>query len=286
MSQRKIILIAGPTASGKSALALNIARKSPSVIINADAMQIYQGLPLLTAQPSKTAQEEIPHVLYSHFKPAEASSAAHWLQLALGAISFAEKEQKTPLLVGGTGLYFKALLGGLSEIPPIPEEVRERTNKLYTDLGEDLFREKLKKLDPESAERFSKNDKQRSIRAYEVVLHTGKPLGFWFTKKIASPLEGYEIERHLLMPERAVLYDACDIRFSEMLERGAIEEAKNILKENLDPELPIMKTIGLREIKNYLDGKATLSEAKEKGQQATRNYAKRQMTWFRNQWSV
>ncbi len=308
MSSSKIILIAGPTASGKSALAMELARKTGGTIINADAMQIYKGLPVLSAQPDAKAQKEIPRELYGVFDPAEPSSAGKWLKLATATIDKTIATGRTPILVGGNGLYFKAQLGGLAHIPPIPAAVRDTTQKLYRELGEEKFRGALAKIDPDSAKRIARNDRQRLIRAYEVAAHTGKSLSHWH--KQPSPAshtlgtlsrnageggdptrsvgegEGLVIEPHLLMPIREELYMACDKRFEKMIENGAVEEAKKFLQRKLDPELPSMKTLGLREIAAYLRGEIKRDEAITKAQQATRNYAKRQMTWFRNQWKT
>lgn len=285
MSHPKIIFIAGPTASGKSAFALETARKYNGTIINTDALQIYKCLPLLSAQPSLEAQKEIPHLLYGALDAAEKSSVGKWLNLATAAIQQTLSANRRPIMVGGTGLYFKALLGGLSDIPPIPDEVRQTVRNLYDELGEEKFRQELAKLDPETAQRLAPNDRQRSIRAYEVALHTGKPLGHWHTKKSYAWIDTFHIERHLLMPDREKLYAACDARFEQMIEQGAVEEAKNLLERKLDPTLPAMKTLGVREISSYLKGEINLKDAIAKAQQATRNYAKRQMTWFRNQWA-
>jgi len=284
MSQQKIILVAGPTAAGKSGFALDLARKRRGTIINADAMQIYGGLPILSAQPDAKEQKEIPHELYGVLEPSEKSSVGKWVTLATTAIEKTFAAGGTPILVGGTGLYFKSLLGGLAAIPPIPDDVRETTQKLYDEIGEESFRRKLTTLDPETAARLAKNDRQRSIRAYEVAVHTGKTIGYWHKQKSDSQ-QSWEIESHLLMPERETLYAACDHRFALMIEHGAIEEVKNLLQRKLDPQLPAMKTLGVREITAYLLGEINLKDAISQTQQATRNYAKRQMTWFRNQWT-
>jgi tRNA dimethylallyltransferase len=201
-------------------------------------------------------------------------------------------------VVGGTGLYFKALLGGLADIPPVPDVVRAEVQKLYDQLGGKGFHLMLTKLDIESATRLAKNDRQRLIRAYEVALHTGKPIGYWQKEGPAIRDQGsggkiylpgcrpLNVTPYLLRPPREQLYAACDRRFEKMIERGVVEEVKQFLKRGLDPDLPAMKTFGLREIAAYLKGEATLEQAIVKAQQATRNYAKRQMTWFRNQWKV
>ena len=285
MIQPKLIIIAGPTASGKSALALDLARRCRGEIINADAMQIYSGLPILTAQPDERTRSEIPHTLYGALDPSTRSSAGNWRTLAANAIKAAAAADRSPILVGGTGLYFRALLGGLADIPPISNEAHLKTQMLYDESGEDKFRQLLAKLDPESASRIAPHDRQRLIRAYEVAFYTGKPLGHWHEKNIPDTLCDFKIEPHLLMPPRAELYAACDKRFESMIERGAIDEARSFFKRALDPSLPAMKTIGLREIGAHLCGATTLEQAIAKGQQTTRNYAKRQVTWFRNQWS-
>jgi tRNA dimethylallyltransferase len=308
MSQQKIILVGGPTAAGKSSLALELAVRHNGTLINADAMQIYEGLPILSARPSPEEQRQVPHALYGTLDPAEASSAGAWLRLATEAIGAALAAGRTPILVGGTGLYFRALLGGLAEIPPIPGEARAKAQELYDRLGEEKFRAALAKLDPASAARLARNDRQRLIRAYEVVSHTGKTLKEWHNPsgiqrnhQLALDkdvvVQSYSQDRldsgfrrndavfetHMILPPRDELYAACDRRFLLMMERGAVKEAENFLKRGLDPALPVMKTIGVREIGAYLKGEGSLEQAISKSQQATRNYAKRQMTWFRNQ---
>jgi tRNA dimethylallyltransferase len=283
MSQQSIILIGGPTASGKSALAMRLARERNGCIINADAMQIYAGLPILTAQPESKDFAQIPHLLYGVADAAEASSAGKWLAQACDAIDEARSGGRMPILVGGTGLYFEALTGGLADIPLIPDEARAKALKFYAEEGEEKFRAVLAKLDPESAARIARNDGQRLVRAYEVAAYTGKTLGEW-QKEIRGLKNNFIAEYHLLMPKREDLYAACDKRFLGMIERGAVEEMKKFLERNLSPALPAMKILGVREIASYLRGEINLDEAISKAQQMTRNYAKRQMTWFRNKW--
>jgi tRNA dimethylallyltransferase len=282
MQPPQLILLAGPTASGKSARALELAREKHGTIINTDALQVYAGLPILSAQPSQGERAEVPHELYGVVDPAERSSAGKWLVLAQKAIADAVAAGRVPILVGGTGLYFRALLGGLADMPDIPESVREATQNLYDKIGEDKFRAALAKLDPVSASKLARNDRQRLIRAYEVVKHTSKPMGEWQKGTVTRDLEN--IEAHLFMPPREELYIACDRRFEKMMTQGAMDEVRIFLERGLNPILPSMKTIGVREIGAYFDGKISLDEAVTKAQQATRNYAKRQMTWFRNQW--
>jgi len=313
MSKPQLILIGGPTASGKSALALDIARRENGVVINADAMQVYRGLPVLTAQPEGRAQglglraqgdpsSSVPHELYEIFDPSERSSAGKWLALAREAIERCVQAGRTPILAGGTGLYFKALIEGLADIPSIPEAAREAAQRLYDELGHDGFRAKLAERDPESAARIKVNDRQRLVRAYEVVAHTGKTIGEWQTQgsgvrascfaKATQDKQGprlvdrFEIARRLVMPEREALYAACDARFLKMMENGAVEEVRALLARGLDPALPAMKILGVREIAAYLRGACTREDAIAKAQQATRNYAKRQVTWLRGQWGA
>lgn len=288
MTKATIILIAGPTASGKSALALELAHKNNGVIINTDALQIYAGLPLLSAQPTSAMQGAVPHRLYGVVEPEIASSAGAWLNMARQATTAALTEGKTPILVGGTGLYFRAFFGGLSDIPAIPTEIREKAQKLYDSLGDPAFRRELARLDPESAARLAANDRQRLIRAYEVALHTGKPLSYWHTAESQNTQNNQEwdIVPHLLMPPRDELYDRCNARLQMMIKNSAREEVQAFLQHHphVPKAAPVLKTIGFREIVAHLAGDTSLPEALVKAQQATRNYAKRQMTWFRNQW--
>lgn len=292
----KIIFVAGPTASGKSAFAAGLAARINGVIINTDALQVYAGLPILSAQPTAEQYAAAPHRLYSVTDAAERSSAGKWLRQAQPVIAACLATGQTPVMVGGTGLYFRALLGGLADIPDIPTEIHDATHALYEQLGEKAFRQKLAALDPDSAERIAANDRQRLTRAYEVAIHTGKALSAWqkqsdtidfHTSPITLPFADnmmVEIERHLIMPPRDVLYAQCNQRFHVMLEQGGLREVEAILPRNLSPDLPAMKTIGVRELGAYLAGDCSLDDAITAAQQATRNYAKRQMTWFRNQW--
>ncbi len=282
----RIILLGGATASGKSAKALELARENNGVIINADSMQIYSGLPVLSAQPTAEDAAQTPHLLYGVVPPSQRSSSGAWMELADRAVEQTLALGRTPILVGGTGLYFMAFLGGLADIPDIPEETRAKVRALYEEKGIVDFRVLLAKMDPDGEKAIRPNDKQRLLRAFEVAEHTGKPLGYWQRQpsKRSMAIEGRSIERILLSPPRSELYAACDKRFAKMIEQGAIDEVREILKQGLDPELPAMKTIGVRELAKHIAGEWTLEEAVSAASQATRNYAKRQMTWFRNQW--
>jgi tRNA dimethylallyltransferase len=283
MSQPKIIIVMGPTAAGKSTLAMRLAHEQRGAIINADAMQIYGGLPILSAQPSPDDQQKIPHYLYGIVDPAVASSAGKWVELAKAAIQVVIASEQTPILVGGTGLYIRSLSQGIADIPDIPVDARAQSNDLYEALGEAGFRKKLAKHDSETAARLAKNDRQRLVRAYEVFLHTGKPISEWQKNTQTAFLDDFVVEAHLVMPPRDELYEKCDKRFLEMLKSGAESEVQEFNKRNIPPALPASKTIGVRELTSYFEGKISREEAIKQSQQATRNYAKRQMTWFRNQ---
>lgn len=281
-----IFLIGGPTASGKTAKALEIAATQDSVIINADAMQVYAGLPLLTAQPTKEEKRQAPHKLFEVFEPSERSSAGRWLRLARIEIKSALVAGKRPIIIGGTGMYFAALLGKLADIPEIPSVMREKAMELYDREGHDAFRALLAGRDQNSADQIELNDRQRLIRAYEVITHTGKTLGEWQKESAANSIENdCTIQKILIMPERADLYERCNARFLKMIEDGALEEVRALIKQDLDPTLPAMKILGVPELAAHLHGELSLDEAIKKAQQVTRNFAKRQMTWFRNQWA-
>jgi len=287
MYRPSLLLIGGPTASGKSARAMQLARQHNGVIINADSMQIYSGLPILTAQPNAQDQSEIRHLLYEITDAGESSSVGKWLAKAHLAIEQTLSLGQTPILVGGTGMYFEALLGGLAAIPPIPEKVRHDVECLYLKIGEEKFRSVLAECDPESASQIARNDRQRLIRALSVHSHTGKSLKVWQRQaKENQPWNSMHIEKHLLLPPREVLYSSCDIRFKKMIETGALEEVKSLMLRDLSPALPASKILGVRELAAYLRDEITLDAAIAKAQQMTRNYAKRQITWFSNRWKI
>jgi tRNA dimethylallyltransferase len=278
-AQKRVVFIAGPTASGKSALALDIARERGGVIINADSMQVYRELRILTARPTPEDEAAIPHRLYGWVAGAEPWSVARWLEAARCEIETAWAGGLLPVLAGGTGLYFKALEQGLADIPPIPAAVREKWRKAAGDLHGELQRR-----DPQSAMRLEPGDRQRIIRALEVVEATGKPLSFWHkAAKSDAALTGAEIDRRLVIPDRRELHARAEARFEKMVEQGAIEEVRSLLRQNLPPSQPVMKAIGVRELADYIHGKSTLDEAGTRAKAATRQYIKRQLTWWRHQ---
>jgi tRNA dimethylallyltransferase len=276
-----VLVIAGPTASGKSALALELADLYGGTIINADSLQIYRDLRILTARPDQPAQARIPHRLYGFLDAAERGSAARWRTLALDTIAEATSAGRLPILVGGTGLYLRAIEEGLAPVPDIPAEIRQEAIELHWALGGNAFREKLARLDPAAAQQLFPGDKQRLIRAFEVVRATGVPIGTWQQQSKSEP--AYRFGTILLAPPREGLYAACNTRFLQIIEAGALAEAAALARRRLDPGLPAMKALGLPELLAYLRGDIPLDAAIGAAQRATRRYAKRQMTWFRHQ---
>jgi tRNA dimethylallyltransferase len=279
----KILIVAGATASGKSAYALSIAEKKGGVIINADSQQIYADLRILTARPTPEEEARAPHRLYGTLPAHEICSAGKWLKFARMEIDWALSSGQLPVVTGGTGLYLKALLEGIAEIPEIPPEVHAQSMSDYAHMEKEAFIERLRAVDPAFFERLKVYDRQRLTRAWEVWLGTGRPLGWWQDQEVkpAYPLDYFDI-RVMDVP-RDELYRRCDARFLKMIEAGAIEEVKNLLQLKLPPDLPVMKSVGVGELSAHLAGEATLEQAVASAQQATRNYAKRQLTWFRNQ---
>jgi tRNA dimethylallyltransferase len=276
-----IVILAGPTGSGKSALALAAAEEFRGTIINADSMQVYRDLDVLTARPELEAVKRVPHRLYGVIDAALACSAGQWRSMALAEIAAASEAGRLPILVGGTGLYLRALLHGLAPIPAVPAGVRVQARALHERLGGEAFRQALAARDSEAARRLAAGDTQRLIRAYEVVTATGRSLAQWQREGAGAPM--LPAAAILLLPPRPALYAACDARFLAIVEQGAVAEVKALLARRLDPALPAMKALGVRELAEFIAGRATLEKAIAKAQQATRGYAKRQYTWFRHQ---
>lgn len=276
-----IVIISGPTASGKSALALEFSKKKDIAIINADSLQIYQGLPLLSAQPSESEKKQVPHFLYSHFKPQETSSVATWLDLIKPIITQLWQENKLPVIVGGSGMYISKLVEGISKIPQISEENKAKARKFYENLGREKFIEKLLLLG-EDLDKIEKLDKQRLIRAYEVFDQTGKSIYFWQKQPNEKIFPEAKFLHINLNPNREELYKNCNLRFEKMLKLGALEEVKALLNSGITNE-QITKTLGFAEICDFLNGEISKEQMLKNAAQKTRNYAKRQLTWFRNQ---
>jgi tRNA dimethylallyltransferase len=280
-----LILIGGPTASGKSALALALAEEFSGTVINADSMQVYRDLAIVTARPGPAEEARAPHRLYGVLDAADPCSAARWRALAEGEIATAASRGSLPILVGGTGLYFRALLDGLADIPPIPAAIRAEARRLHHELGGAGFHAALAGRDPAGAARLAAGDTQRLRRAYEVVVATGRKLADWQSDQPAGPRYACAATL-LLMPPRPALYAACDARFAAMVAGGGLAEIVALLARGLSPDLPAMKAVGVPELARHLAGAIPLDEAIRLGQQATRRYAKRQMTWFRHQLSA
>lgn len=275
LEQSSVVLIAGPTASGKSALALALARERGGLIINADALQVYKELSILSARPNDDELMMAPHSLYGHVSGLKPYSVANWLKDAKLALETAEQAELTPIFVGGTGLYFKALTDGLAEVPAIPDEVREKWRSFEGNLHNELAAR-----DPVSAKRLNPNDRQRLARALEVVEATGHPLHHWQDlARGRAPLKGHVVERYLVDVPRQELYSRAEARFDQMMAQGAVDEVRPLLKH--DPELPMMKAIGVPELCRYLREECTLAQAVTDAKTATRNYIKRQFTWWR-----
>ena len=278
----RIWLIAGPTASGKSAHALQLAEWTGAEIVNADSMQIYAGLRVLTAGPSAEERAKAPHHLFEVADAAVGWSVGRWLEAATQAIAEIEARGNPVIVVGGTGLYFRALTHGLADVPAVPETQREISGLLYAARGEPDFREILRPLDPEAEARIEIGDRQRLVRAHAVAVATGKSLTSWQTDTKPALKPG-TWEGRVLDPPRAELYARCDARLSVMVEQGALDEVRAMEARGLDPSLPALKAGGYREFAAHLRGETTLEQALDAARQETRRYAKRQLTWFRNQ---
>ncbi|MEO8175303.1 MAG: tRNA (adenosine(37)-N6)-dimethylallyltransferase MiaA [Sphingomicrobium sp.] len=278
-SRPPVALIAGPTASGKSALALELAERSGGVIVNADSAQLYRDLPIVSAAPSAEDRSRAEHRLYGVIDGATACSAADWAKLARETIEEVHGYDKMAILVGGTGLYLRTLLNGIAPIPAIDPAIREAVRAASVEAN----RARLIELDPEAAARLNSADALRTARALEVVVSTGTPLGQWHNQRHGGIAGQITLKPLILLPPRDWLYARCDQRFSAMIEHGAIDEVRTLLGRGLDPALPVMRAIGVREIAALLSGESDRAEAIASGQQATRNYAKRQYTWFTHQ---
>lgn len=277
------IVVTGPTASGKSAAALRIATAFGGTVINADSMQVYRELRILTARPTPEEEAAAPHRLYGVLSAAEACSAGRWRGWAVREIAAASATGSLPVVVGGTGLYLKALLEGLAPIPDTPPEVRERVRDRLREQGAAALFAELAERDPASAERISPSDTQRLLRGLEVLEATGEPLSVWQSR---SPrVDGGEIRALTLVlaPPREAVYAACDARFDRMLEAGALDEVARLAAMRLPPDLPAMRAVGVRDLLRHVAGEIGLPEARERAQRSTRQYAKRQMTWLRHQ---
>ncbi|MGK2912253.1 MAG: tRNA (adenosine(37)-N6)-dimethylallyltransferase MiaA [Sphingobium sp.] len=278
-SRPPLALIAGPTASGKSALAIALAERTGGIVINADASQVYRDLSLLSARPSPEEVARAPHRLFGHIDGAEACSAPRWAAEAKAEIAAAHAAGKLPILVGGTGLYIRTLLDGIAPVPEIDPEIRTEVRTLpVAETYAALTRE-----DPAAAARLAAADTSRVARALEVVRSTGRTLAGWQAHKEGGIGESIALRPMILVPPRGWLIARCDMRFEAMIDQGAEEEVRTLLTRNLNPMLPVMRAIGVREVAAWIDGKIDRETMLERGCLATRQYAKRQYTWFSNQ---
>jgi tRNA dimethylallyltransferase len=279
----KAVLIAGPTASGKSALALELAQTHDAVIINADSMQVYRDLRVITARPTPEEEAVVPHRLYGHVDAAVNFSAGSWVADAAVALAETRAQNRLPIFVGGSGLYFKALTRGLSAVPPIPGEIREGVRARLERDGVEALHAELARRDPATAERLKPRDRSRIARALEVVEATGRSLTDWHRDGLPPLLPQGTFSALFLAPDRDQLYARIDARFEAMLSAGALEEVAALAARHLDPLLPAMKAHGVPALLRHLRGEITLEEAAAIGRADTRHYAKRQFTWFRHQ---
>ncbi len=276
----KIILISGPTASGKSSFAIKLAKKVNGEIINADSMQVYKQLEVLSARPDQKKYQKIRHHLYGFHDVKKNFSTGNWLKLVFKKIEEIKKRKKTPILVGGTGLYFKALTDGLVKIPSIPVKIRNQIRLMHSKVGQDKFYNKLLKLDPASKNKINPTDTHRSIRAYEVKLYTKKSIHEWYknTKSIFQKSDFYKI--YIDFP-RLELIERINLRSKEMIKNGAIKEVKNFIKLKVKKDKSVNKAIGINEIRQYLNNEKKSQDIIENISIKTRQYAKRQSTWAR-----
>jgi tRNA dimethylallyltransferase len=277
------VLIAGPTASGKSALAFELAQKTGGVIINADSMQVYRDLRIITARPTREEEALVPHRLYGHVDAAVNFSAGAWVADAAKLLSEVRAQRRLPIFVGGSGLYFKALTRGLSAVPPIPAEVREAVRARLERDGVEALHAALARRDGAAAERLKPRDRTRIARALEVIEATGRSLSDWHRDGLPPLLPQGSFSALFLHHDRDALYARIDARFDAMLKAGALEEVEQLAARALDPLLPAMKAHGVPALIAHLKGEITLEEAAAIGRADTRHYAKRQFTWFRHQ---
>ncbi len=275
------ILIAGPTASGKSALASRLARAHGGVVINTDSMQVYADLRVLTARPDAAEEAAVPHRFYGHVDGATNYSLGHFAREA-GAL-LATLDGRLPVFVGGTGLYFRALERGFSELPPVPEAVRAQVRREAEGRPTEALHADLARLDPGGAERLRPSDRMRVMRALEILAATGKPIASFHGDPVPGPLAGRDVRRVFLAPDRAVLRQRIDARFRTMIAAGALAEVDALRARRLDPMLPVMRAHGVPGLIAHLNGTLSLEDAVTRGQADTRAYAKRQFTWFRHQ---
>lgn len=277
------ILITGPTASGKSALAIAFARAHDGVVINADSMQVYDTLQVITARPSAEEMGGVAHQLYGHVPASRSYSTGDWLREVGSLLADLRNEGRLPVIIGGTGLYFKALTGGLSDMPVIPDAVRTEIRQRLEAEGPEVLHEELAAVDPTVAQRLNTSDGQRIVRALEVFSATGRSITEFQKQSGPMLIDPDRALKLVVLPDRKLLHDRINRRFALMMEAGAIEEVEALMRLQLAPEMPVMKAIGVSQIADMMASRISRAEAVDLASAATRQYAKRQMTWFRNQ---
>jgi tRNA dimethylallyltransferase len=283
VSEPKIILIAGPTASGKSALALALAEKLGGTIVNADSMQVYRDLRIITARPTPEEEARVPHRLYGHVDAAENFSVGRWCTEVADVLAATQREARAAIVVGGTGLYFSALTQGLAAVPPIPAQIRNEVRTRLASDGAEALHAELTQRDPVAAARLMPGDRARVTRALEVILATGRSISQWHESNMPACVDAVLAAKVFLLPDRDALLRRIDARFDAMMAAGALDEVRALAGRRLDPNLPAMKAHGVPWLIRHLNGEMALAEAVEGGKRDTRQYTKRQATWFRNQ---
>ena len=282
LNDKSVLVIGGPTASGKSSLALQAAIKYDGMVINADAMQVYQNIPIITAAPTIQDKEKAPHKLYEIYPPSQKGNVADWLDLAVKEIKKAWREKKLPIVAGGTGFYIENLIKGASPIPNTKDEIKKQVAELMAQKDLKQVYEYLTEIDPDGAKMVNPNNTTRIRRALEIKLDTGESIAKWFKKPMINFLPEADFMMIKLLPDLSELEKKCSQRFDEMMKLGALQEVENLLALKLDKNLPAMNAIGVPELGDYLSGKIDLNEAVALAKLHTRQYAKRQLTWFRN----
>lgn len=283
MNPKPVIVIGGPTASGKSAIALEIAGEFGGEIVNADSMQIYADLPVITARPAAEDRARAPHHLYGVLGMADRCSAGEWRSRALETIREIHRRDATPIVVGGTGLYLKALMTGLHTMPDVPADLRESLNRRLQAEGAPALHAELLVSDPETADGLNAADGQRVVRALEILMHTGRGLRSWQAGETEDAPADLRFVTLALAPPREDLYATANDRFDRMLHAGAIDEVASLLERSPPSDFPLLKAVGVPPIRAFLEGDIGRERLKELGKRDTRRYAKRQMTWFRHQ---
>lgn len=282
MPKNKIVVVAGPTASGKSALAIDISLAVNGIVINADSMQVYKDMPIISAVPSAEDKAKVEHRLYEIYDPSYHGNVVDWLKKAVAEIKDIWKKGKTPVVVGGTGFYLENLIKGTTPIPETPEKIRKNVERLFEKKGKEFVFQKLQEVDCQTAQKLSSNDVSRIKRAYEVYLHTNTPISEWHKKPLVKYLPDVKFFVVKICPSVEELDELCYARFDKMMNEGALDEVQRLYERGLDLNLPAMKALGVPELVGYLTGHLSLRLASQNAKLHTRQYAKRQRTWFKN----